>query len=106
MNVDCSVLSGKEYYVIKVLELLLYLDALSISDSVEERPYFYKSQIEKIKAARDLITEDLRRHYTTEKLAKRVSDRMRIRQYPKRCGSSPIPPACRSWRGSASMRKY
>lgn len=42
---DCSVLSGKEYYVIKVLELLLYLDALSISDSVEERPYFYKSQI-------------------------------------------------------------
>ena len=64
---------GKEYYVIKALELLLYLDALSISDSVEERPYFYKSQVEKIKAAHDLITEDLRRHYSTEELAKRVA---------------------------------
>lgn len=51
----------------------MYLDALSISDSVEERPYFYKSQVEKIKAVHDLITEDLRRHYATEALAKRVA---------------------------------
>ena len=63
----------KEYFCIKTLELLLYLDALEISDSLEERPYFYKSQVEKMKAVHDLITEDLKSHYTIEELAKQVS---------------------------------
>ena len=40
----------KDYFKIKVLELLLYLDALELSGHTEERPYFYKGQIEKIKA--------------------------------------------------------
>lgn len=40
----------KDYFKIKVLELLLYLDALELSGHTEERPYFYKGQVEKIKA--------------------------------------------------------
>ena len=32
-----------DYYKVKALELLLYLDALQFSDSKEDRPYFYKA---------------------------------------------------------------
>lgn len=49
----------KDYFKIKVLELLLYLDALELSGHTEERPYFYKGQIEKIKAIQALLTQDL-----------------------------------------------
>lgn len=59
-----------EYYKIKALELLLYLDALQISDSREERPYFYKGQVEKIRAIHDFVTENIQEHYTMEELAK------------------------------------
>ena len=48
-----------DYYKVKALELLLYLDALQFSDSKEDRPYFYKGQVEKIKAIHDLITDHL-----------------------------------------------
>lgn len=60
-----------DYYKVKALELLLYLDALQISESKEERPYFYKGQVEKIKAIHDLITTDLQEHYTMDELAER-----------------------------------
>ena len=60
-----------DYYKVKALELLLYLDALQISDSKEERPYFYKGQVEKIKAIHDLITGELQSHYTLDELASR-----------------------------------
>lgn len=63
-----------EYYKIKALELLLYLDALQVSASKEDRPYFYKSQVEKIKAIHAFITEDLQAHYTMEE----ISDRFQI----------------------------
>lgn len=59
----------KDYFKIKVLELLLYLDALELSGHTEERPYFYKSQVEKIKAIHALITKDLTRNYTLEELS-------------------------------------
>lgn len=59
-----------DYYKVKALELLLYLDALQISESREERPYFYKGQVEKIKAIHSLITENLQEHYTMDELAK------------------------------------
>lgn len=49
----------------------MYLDALQISESKEERPYFYKGQVEKIKAIHDLITTDLQEHYTMDELAER-----------------------------------
>lgn len=60
------------YFRIKVLELLLYLDALEL-DGRTEKPYFYKSQVEKVKAAHRLLTEDLERHYTIAELSARFS---------------------------------
>ena len=56
----------------EVLELLLYLDALEL-DGKTEKPYFYKSQVEKVKAAHRLLTEDLERHYTIAELSERFS---------------------------------
>lgn len=61
----------KDYFRIKVLELLLYLDALEFDEQKEEKPYFYKTQVEKIKAIQKLLTEDLTKHYTIEDLAER-----------------------------------
>lgn len=61
----------KDYFRIKVLELLLYLDALELPEHKEERPYFYKSQVEKIKAIQTLLTQDLTRTYTMEELSRR-----------------------------------
>lgn len=61
----------KDYFRIKVLELLLYLDALELSEYTQDRPYFYKSQVEKVKAIHELMTRDLTRSYTIEELSQR-----------------------------------
>ncbi len=61
----------REYFKIKILELLLYLDALELSDHKEERPYFYKGQVEKIKAIQALLTSDLTKNYTIQELSVR-----------------------------------
>lgn len=75
----------KDYFRIKVLELLLYLDALELSGHKEERPYFYKEQIEKVKAIQALLTKDLTRNYTMEQL----SEQFEIALTPlKRCFKS------------------
>lgn len=70
------------YFKVKVMELLLYLDALELSGNKEQRPYFYKGQVEKIKAIQELLTSDLTRNYTIEEL----SERFDIAQTPlKNC---------------------
>lgn len=70
------------YFKVKVLELLLYLDALELPGHKEERPYFYKGQVEKIKAIQALLTSDLTKSYTIEEL----SERFDIAQTPlKNC---------------------
>jgi AraC-like DNA-binding protein len=61
----------KHYLQIKVFELLLWLGGIEFKDSAGEKPYFYKSQTEKAKAACALMSEDLSRHYTVEELAGR-----------------------------------
>lgn len=61
----------KDYFRVKVWELLLYLDALELSEHTEERPYFYKGQVEKIKAVQALLTKDLTKNYTIEELSER-----------------------------------
>jgi len=68
-----SVPSGirTQYYRIKILELLLFLDALTLADHKEERPYFYKGQVEKIKSIHKLMTDNLMYNYTIEELSKR-----------------------------------
>ncbi len=60
-----------DYYRIKILELLLFLDALEIEKYKTEKPYFYKGQVEKIHAIHSLMTSDLTKTYTIEELAQR-----------------------------------
>lgn len=59
----------RPYFKIKVLELLLFLEALEIPESGQERPYFYKTQVEKIKAIQGFLAEHMDQSYTQEKLA-------------------------------------
>lgn len=59
------------YFKIKVLELLLFLDATEVPEGGGERPYFYKSQVEKVKDIVALITGDLEQHYTLNDLSER-----------------------------------
>lgn len=61
-----------DYFRIKVMELLVFLGALELADYKDERPYFYSGQVEKIKAAHRLATENLAVNYTAETLAKEV----------------------------------
>lgn len=58
------------YFRVKVMELLLYLDALELGDEREE-PYFYRSQVETVKAVRAYLTEHLDQHITLEELSGR-----------------------------------
>lgn len=57
------------YFKIKILELLLYLDALELPGNLEEKPYFYKSQVEKIKALQRFLSEHMEESYTQEELS-------------------------------------
>ena len=43
--------------------------ALELAGRTEERPYFYKSQVEKVKAIQALLTQDLTKKYTLEELS-------------------------------------
>lgn len=58
------------YFRVKIMELLLYLDALELGDETE-KPYFYRSQVETVKAVRAYLTEHLDRHFTLEELSGR-----------------------------------
>lgn len=44
------------YFKIKVLELLLFLETLDVPAGGEERPYFYKTQVDKVKDIAALLT--------------------------------------------------
>lgn len=61
------------YSKIKVLELLLFLDVLEVPEGGEERPYFYKAQVDKVKEIAALLTGDLERWYTLPELSERFS---------------------------------
>ena len=60
---------AKEYYQIKVVELLLYLNTMTAESRKEVRPYYYKTQMEKIKAIHAQITGDLQTRFTIEELS-------------------------------------
>lgn len=57
------------YFKIKILELLLYLEALELPDKPEERPYFYKTQVEKVKAVQAFLAEHMDQNFTQEQLS-------------------------------------
>lgn len=58
------------YFKIKILELLLYLHALELPETADERPYFYKTQVEKIKAIQRFLAENMDKSYTQEALSR------------------------------------
>ncbi|MCH1983137.1 AraC family transcriptional regulator [Ruminococcus sp. OA3] len=59
----------RPYFKIKILELLLFLEALEIPQYPEERPYFYKTQVEKVKAIQLFLAEHMDQNFTQEELS-------------------------------------
>lgn len=59
------------YFKVKILELLLYLDAMTVPKDDEVHPYFYRTQAEKVKAIRRFLTEHISENFTQEELSKR-----------------------------------
>ena len=59
------------YFQLKVLELLLFLQVLDPGPVRARRPYFYRAQVEKVKAARDFMVSDLTVEHTIDELADR-----------------------------------
>lgn len=58
------------YFRIKIYELLLFLDGLESDDRSNERPYFYKSNVEKVKEVHRKIVSNLDKRFTIEQLSK------------------------------------
>jgi AraC-like DNA-binding protein len=78
-KVPCSLFStlyeapqndGRPLQLLKMLELLFYLSGLDISD-ISEKPYFYKTQVEKVKAVERYMTENLGAAHTIQGLSAR-----------------------------------
>lgn len=61
----------RPYFKIKILELFLYLKALELPDVPAEKPYFYKTQVEKTKAIQQFITQHMDETFTQEELSAR-----------------------------------
>lgn len=59
----------QSYQKIKVLELLLFLTVLDFSKEKKEHLYFYRTNVEKVKAIYKQMTENLDKHYTLDWLA-------------------------------------
>ncbi|AOR25074.1 helix-turn-helix domain-containing protein [Clostridium taeniosporum] len=59
----------KAYFKLKVLELLVFLSIIDPSEE-EEKEYYSKDQVERIKEIKKFITENLQHRYTIEELAK------------------------------------
>lgn len=57
------------YHKIKVLELFLFLSTLDVPEENRERPYFHRTQVEKVKAIRIFLEEYPHRRYTLEKIS-------------------------------------
>ncbi|KIL07099.1 AraC family transcriptional regulator [Clostridium botulinum] len=61
------------YFKIKVLELLLFLDALEIPKNKDEKHYLYRNQVEKVKKIKEFITSNLDKHFTINELSEKFS---------------------------------
>lgn len=59
------------YYKVKILELLLYLDATSIPEDASEPSYFYKTQVETIREIRSFLIRHITENFTQGELAVR-----------------------------------
>lgn len=61
----------RPYFKIKILELLLYLEALELPENPAEKPYFYRTQVEKAKAVQQFLVGHMDENFTQEELSRR-----------------------------------
>ena len=93
----------KDYFRIKVFELLLFLDALEFQDNQKGKTYFYRTQVEKVKAVQKLLTDDLNRHFTIAQLADRFDiSQTALKDCFKATFGSPINSYMQSYRINAA----
>jgi len=59
------------YTKIKILELLLFISALDFSSGREERPYFRKGDVNKIRSVKAYLTENIEEHLALKDLSER-----------------------------------
>lgn len=59
------------YFKVKILELLLYLNAMTVPEDENEQPYFYRTQAEKVRAIRQFLIAHISENYTQEELSRR-----------------------------------
>lgn len=74
------------YFQIKILELLLYLDAMELPQKESEPPYFYKTQVEKVKAIRRFLLDHIAESIPQEELARRFG----LSMTAMTCASLPV----------------
>ncbi len=90
------------YFRVKILELLLYLDAVTVPKNEEHRPYFYRTQAEKVKAIRRFLTEHISENFTQEELSARFDIPMTAM---KSCFRSVYGEAIGAWLASYRMNR-
>lgn len=61
------------FFRVKIYELLLYLEAMNVESGKGKSTYYYKKNVDKIKAIQSLITSDLKHHYTLEELSEKFN---------------------------------
>lgn len=61
----------RPYFKIKILELLLYLEALELPKNRNDKPYFYRTQVEKVKAVQQFLVLHMDENFTQEELSRR-----------------------------------
>jgi AraC-like DNA-binding protein len=61
---------GEQFHRLKILEILLYMSELNIAD-INEKPYFYRAQVDKAKAIERYMTDNLSAAHTIESLSAR-----------------------------------
>lgn len=57
------------YFRTKILELLLYLQAMELPQGETDQPYFYRTQVEKVRAIQQYLTEHLAQDISQETLS-------------------------------------
>jgi len=59
------------YYRVKIMELLILLSTMELSTATAERRFFYATQVEKVKAIEQFITEHMDQNFTLLELSER-----------------------------------
>lgn len=59
------------YFKVKILELLLYLDGMTVPKDEAAPLYFHKTQVEKVKAIHDFLISNMAENFTQEALSRR-----------------------------------